>query len=88
MNEEQKRQIDLRLYPIRPHVGVGVVIVYNNQLLLIKRKYEPDSGKWAIPGGHLELGEKTRDAAEREAFEETGIRVKTTSIAGVIDKII
>ncbi|MHA1339677.1 MAG: NUDIX hydrolase [Promethearchaeota archaeon] len=82
-----KLKHDLRKYPVRPHVGVGGVVIYDNKLLLIKRKFEPDAGKWAIPGGHLKLGEKTKDGAEREILEETGIKVKAKSLAGVVDKI-
>ena len=59
----------------------------DKHLLLIKRKYNPDSGYWSIPGGHLDLGEKNQDAAEREAFEETGFKVKVSKLAGIIDKI-
>ena len=77
----------MRVYPVRPHVGVGTLIILDDRLLLIKRKYDPDAGKWSIPGGHLELGETCVHGAEREALEETGIKVKATKLAGVIDKI-
>lgn len=76
-----------RHYPVFPHIGVGVLLVRNNNLLLIKRKYDPDAGYWSIPGGHLELGEKVQNAAEREGFEETGFKVKVSKLAGIIDKI-
>lgn len=78
---------NLRKYPSRPHVGVGAVIIVDDQLLLVKRKYDPDAGKWAIPGGHLNLGEKAKVGAKREVLEETGIEVKITDVAGVVDKI-
>ncbi|MFX1324209.1 MAG: NUDIX hydrolase [Promethearchaeota archaeon] len=78
---------DTRKYPIRPHVGVGILLIRENKLLLVKRKYNPDAGYWSIPGGHLDLGEKVEKAAEREGFEETGFKVKVTELAGIIDKI-
>lgn len=78
---------ELRHYPVFPHIGVGVLLIRDNHLLLIKRKYDPDAGYWSIPGGHLDLGEKVKKAAEREAFEETGFKVKVTKLAGIIDKI-
>ena len=83
----QKRKYDLRHYPVRPHVGVGGVIIWNNQILLIKRKYNPSAGKWAIPGGHLKLGEPTPDGALRECEEETGLNLQIVKLAGVIDRI-
>lgn len=78
---------DTRHYPVRPHIGVGIMLVRNDHLLLVKRKYNPDAGYWSIPGGHLDLGERTQVAAEREAFEETGFKVKISKLAGIIDKI-
>lgn len=87
VDREQLSAFDTRKYPIRPHVGVGVLLVRNQTLLLIKRKYDPDAGYWSIPGGHLDLGEKVQVAAEREAYEETGFKVKVTKLAGIIDKI-
>ena len=87
VDREKLTAFDTRKYPIRPHVGVGVLLVRDNHLLLIKRKYDPDAGYWSIPGGHLDLGEKVELAAEREALEETGFKVKVTKLAGIIDKI-
>jgi mutator protein MutT len=72
---------------VRPHVGVGVLLVRDNHLLIVKRKYDPDAGYWSIPGGHLDLGETVELAAEREAYEETGFKVKVSKLAGIIDKI-
>ena len=85
--KEKLTAFDTRKYPIRPHIGVGVLLIRNNHLLLVKRKYDPDAGYWSIPGGHLDLGEKIEKAAEREAFEETGLNVKVSKLAGIIDKI-
>jgi 8-oxo-dGTP diphosphatase len=84
---EQKLNHDLRHFPVRPHVGVAGVILWNNQVLIIKRKFDPDAGKWAIPGGHLKLGEKACDGALRECIEETGLDLELGKLAGVIDRI-
>jgi len=78
---------DTRHYPVRPHLGIGIMLVRGDHLLLVKRKYNPDSGYWSIPGGHMELGEKVQDTAVREAYEETGFKTKVTKLAGIIDKI-
>jgi ADP-ribose pyrophosphatase YjhB (NUDIX family) len=87
VDKKDLKPFDLRKYPIVPLVGVGVLLTRVNSLLLVKRKFDPDAGYWAIPGGHLDLGERVEIAAEREAYEETGFIVKVSKLAGIIDKI-
>ncbi|HET7144147.1 MAG TPA: NUDIX domain-containing protein [Anaerolineales bacterium] len=59
---------------IFPEPTVGV-FTFNqtNELLLIKSHKWP--GKYVVPGGHVELGEKLEEAAIREAKEETGLDI-------------
>jgi ADP-ribose pyrophosphatase YjhB (NUDIX family) len=49
-------------------------------VLLIRRT---DNGTWALPGGAVEMNESVADAAIRETFEETGIKVEVTGLLGV-----
>ncbi len=61
----------------RPMVSVDAVVFgfFGNKarLLLIKRGNEPFKGKWAIPGGYVEIDEELEDAVARELAEETGL---------------
>ncbi len=57
-----------------PLPSVAAVIVnIHNQILLIRRKYEPGKGGWCLPGGFIETGETPEQAVVREVLEETGI---------------
>lgn len=46
-------------------------------VLVIQRRWEPFAGRWALPGGHVDAGEPTEDAARRELKEETGVTAPT-----------
>ena len=65
-----------REFPVVPRVAVGALLVEAGKLLLICRGKAPDPGFWAIPGGGLEIGETLQEAAEREIFEETGLKIR------------
>jgi len=69
-------------------VGVGILIRRGEEYLLIKRASEPDRGLWSVPGGMVEIGEKAKEAAVREAEEETGLEVEIVEDLGVVDKIV
>jgi ADP-ribose pyrophosphatase len=76
------------LYPDAPRVAVGAVVVHNQKVLLVLRGQPPAEGKWAIPGGSVKLGETLQAAAERETFEETGLRVKAGEVIYSFDAIV
>lgn len=42
-------------------------------LLLVKRNFEPEFGKWSLMGGFLNEGESLEDAAHRIVFDLTGL---------------
>lgn len=56
-------------------------------LLLIQRKNEPCKGKWAFPGGFMNIDETTADAARRELEEETGLVVGELHRVGIFDAV-
>ena len=77
-----------REYPESPLVGVGAIIIDGSRVVLVKRGHPPLEGEWSIPGGVLEVGEMLRDAAVREAREETGLTVETRDLLGVFDRVL
>ena len=50
-----------------------IIDPYTKKILLIKHK---KNGRWTQPGGHMEGNETPEEAALREVYEETGLRVK------------
>jgi len=50
------------------------------QLLLMRRS---DNGQWGLPGGYVEPGESVVEAASREVYEETGVRIEVGRLVGV-----
>ncbi|HET9407394.1 MAG TPA: NUDIX hydrolase [Candidatus Sulfotelmatobacter sp.] len=77
-----------REFPETPLVGVGAIIIEGDRVLLVKRAHPPLEAQWSIPGGVLEVGEMVRQAAIREAREETGLVVEPGELLGVYDRIL
>lgn len=71
------------IYFTDPKVGVGVVVVENGRLLLIRRAVNPQKGRWSIPAGFVDSGEDPQKTAVREAFEETSLTVAITGLEDV-----
>ena len=57
-------------------VIAGCLIVKNNKILMVKEAKKKCYGQWNFPAGHVEENELVTDAAIREAYEETGCKVK------------
>lgn len=55
----------------------------DGRIMLARRAYEPDAGKWDVPGGFLEEGEDPVDGLRRELREEAGIEIDVGDFVGV-----
>jgi 8-oxo-dGTP diphosphatase len=77
-------------YP-RPALTVDAIVVAgepgNYWLLLIERKKEPFIGRWALPGGFVDMDETLEHACIRELKEETGLELETMKQFRVFDAI-
>ena len=61
-------------------VGVGGMVVdEDNNVLVVQERFR-FSNHWKLPGGYVDPGEDIHTAAIREVFEETGVRTKFRSI--------
>jgi ADP-ribose pyrophosphatase YjhB (NUDIX family) len=68
-----------------PIVVAGCIPVWKDQILLCKRAIEPRYGYWTLPGGFMELGETTTEAALRETQEEASARVEIQNLYVVLN---
>lgn len=76
-----------REYPQAPIVTVGGIVFSGERVLLAQRGKEPNTGRWTIPGGAIELGEPVRQAVEREVREECGLIVQAGEVVEVLETI-
>lgn len=63
-----------------PRIIAGCLPVYEDKVLLCRRAIEPRLGYWTLPGGFMENGESTEQAALRETYEEAFATVEIESL--------
>lgn len=77
-------------YP-RPALTADCIVFARKELdfrvLLVQRANEPYKGKWAFPGGFMNMDETTEEAARRELKEETGLIVDDICQIGTFDRV-
>jgi 8-oxo-dGTP diphosphatase len=59
------------------------LIIKDGKILLVKRKWPPFKGGWGPPGGQMDHDERIEQTCIREAWEETGFRVKIKKLVGI-----
>ena len=68
------------------YVTTDALIEKDGEYLMIKEGKDRCRGKWNIPGGGVEHGEKPPEAVKREVWEETGLEVdEVEGLLGVVD---
>ena len=72
---------------MQPRIGIGILIIKNQQLLLGERLHQHGLHTWAPPGGHLEFGESFAECAKREALEEIGVNIDNIEFFAVTNDI-
>jgi len=74
---------------MRAHIGTDLLLLPSatavvwdgrGRVLLARRS---DNGRWSVPSGVIDPGEQPAEAALREAWEETGVRVRVDRLGGV-----
>jgi 8-oxo-dGTP diphosphatase len=73
--------------PHWPKASVCAAIFRAQSVLLVQSGKPAHGGAWSLPGGHIEAGETTREAAVRELMEETAVTVRLGPAVDVLDVI-
>jgi len=71
------------IFYINPTPAVAVILMKENQIVLVKRKFEPHKGGWSLPAGFMEYDETAEDTAIREVKEETNLDIRITELFGI-----
>jgi 8-oxo-dGTP diphosphatase len=67
-------------------VACAIPSTPQDELILLKRGFEPNRGRWSMPGGFVDLGESVEQAAIRETREEIGVDIAITELVGVYSR--
>ncbi len=67
-----------------PKVAAAAVVERDGRILLVRRSFDPEEGRWSLPAGFVDGGEDPQEAAVRECFEETGLRIRVLGLLDVI----
>lgn len=78
-----RRLAILILFPRFPVGAVAVIRDEAGRVLLVRQTYHRGGARWGPPGGWLSRGETPCQAAARETFEETGLRVRVGRVLAV-----
>ncbi len=88
MNSRSGPPMDNMMSDRAPVPAAGIVVIRGeSEVLLIRRGKPPYQGEWSIPGGKIEYGETTSEAALRELKEETGVEAEIVGLIDVVDSI-
>lgn len=67
-------------------VAAAIPFTPQGDIVLLRRGFDPGQGLWTFPGGFIDLGESTEEAARRETMEEIQLDVEIGSLVGVYSR--
>jgi ADP-ribose pyrophosphatase YjhB (NUDIX family) len=66
-----------------PKVVACTIVRHEGKIVLLRRGINPQKGKWVMPGGYVDRGEKVEHAALRETKEECGLDIEIVDLHGL-----
>ncbi len=67
--------------------GVRVIVLDDDNRILMVRQDHPERTVWMVPGGSIEEGESSAQAAVREVLEETGLEIETCGLIWHVEEV-
>lgn len=67
--------------------GVRVIVLDDDKRILMVRQDHPERTVWMVPGGSIEEGESSAQAAVREVLEETGLEIETGGLIWHVEEV-
>jgi ADP-ribose pyrophosphatase YjhB (NUDIX family) len=67
---------------VTPKLDVRLAVFLDGRILLVRERVD---GRWAMPGGFIDVGDSPSEAAMRETQEEAGVDTRVSRLAGVFD---
>ena len=71
------------IFYLDPKLVACVLVESGDRIALLRRGISPQKGKWVVPGGYVDRGEKVSAAAIRETGEECGLKIDIKHLFGV-----
>jgi ADP-ribose pyrophosphatase YjhB (NUDIX family) len=71
------------IFYLDPKLVACSIVEMDHKIVLLKRAIEPQIGRWVVPGGYVEQGEKVEAAAMRETEEECGLKTRIKDLLGI-----
>jgi 8-oxo-dGTP diphosphatase len=67
-------------------VACAIPATQHDELILMRRGFQPQRGQWSMPGGFVDLGETVEQAAIREVHEEMDLEIEIRHLVGVYSR--
>jgi 8-oxo-dGTP diphosphatase len=87
LSQKPNKRKQKQTMPLRPNVGVCVLITKDDKILLMKHKNSLGVETWYAPGGHLEYGEFPEEYVIREMLEEMGLIITDVAFLAITNDV-